>query len=97
MRRALLIALAVSLVGNLLLARSGSLANGGLFDGKELFAIGGVALMSGFAFLAAVWQAKPAPSVTAIGFAVSSLGFSLLVLLGPLAFCIAFMPNASCM
>jgi hypothetical protein len=97
MRRALLIALAVSLAGNLLLARSGSLANGGLFAGKELLAIGFIALMAGVAFLAAVRQARPALGVAAIGFVVSSLGFSLLVLLGPLAFCVAFMPNASCM
>jgi hypothetical protein len=76
---------------------TGALANGGIFAGKEPFAIAGVALLSGLAFYLAVRRTGISRGQLIVGLATAVLVFPLLALLGPLAFCIAFMPNTSCM
>jgi hypothetical protein len=96
MTRGLLLALVVTAVAIASLSVTGALANGGIFDGKEPFAIAGVAVLSGLAFYVAVRRAGLSKGKLVAGLATAVLVFPLLALFGPLAFCIAFLPNASC-
>ena len=97
MVRGLLAALATTIALVVLLSFSGALANAGVLAGKEPFAIAALGVLSAFAFVLTVRRAGLSRPKLAAGIAAAAIVLPLLALLGPLAFCIAFLPNASCM
>ena len=92
---ALSVALLTSLGGGLLVLRLG--ANGGLLAGFEVPAVVSVGALTGAVYYLIAQSKRGAQVPLLLQSVVIGFLAPLVVLLGPLAFCIAFSPNASCM
>jgi hypothetical protein len=97
MARGLFLAFILSALVFVLLGRTGAFANGGAFAGYEPFVLASVAMLSVAVFYVASRAAALSTGKLIAGLATAGVLFPLLLLFGPLLFCVAFLPNARCM
>ncbi len=97
MVRGLGFSLAFTVVAVLVLGYTRALANGGALSGYEPFAIAILGILSGAIFFLAVRGAAMSTAKLIAGVVTATLAFPALAFFGPLAFCVLFMPNTSCM
>lgn len=97
MLRGLLAALVTTWIAWFLFKCTGALSNEGLLDGKEAIVIVVVCIVSALTYWSLARTVEQRPWLLWSGALAALLVVPFLVFLGPVVFCIVFMPNTPCL